>query len=305
MRDSVELHGAMRDAIEADIARRTAMHQASVARLKSFRKLAAAAALTAAPAAPAPEPLVMLAHGDSWFDYPLNGNSVSLRSTDIIAHLETLGQVNPLVLNVSHFGDATTAELSLPKQQRMLQALEDPRNWLSSGKPDAILFSGGGDDIAGDQFCIYLDYAFSGGNGLDMARLQGALDVIRASYQDLFLFRDVYASGVPIFAHCYDFPLPNGAHPDCAGPWLKPSLDFCGWNTQQGTDIVRAALVAFKNMLDGLAQDAANNFTVVATQGLLDPDTDWANELHPYPGGFQTLARAFVAALRGKFPGRI
>jgi hypothetical protein len=45
-----------------------------------------------------------------------------------------------------------------------------------------------------------------------------------------------FANGVPIFGHCYDFPIPNGAHPTCAGPWLKPSLDFCGYNLVQGTN---------------------------------------------------------------------
>jgi hypothetical protein len=29
-------------------------------------------------------PLVMLAHGDSWFDYPLDGNSIGLSHTDIM-----------------------------------------------------------------------------------------------------------------------------------------------------------------------------------------------------------------------------
>ena len=236
MRRSISLRQQLNEAITAEIAERTAAHQAAMARLKTFKKAAAVAST-----APAPEPLVMLAHGDSWFDYPLAGNSVSLRSTDIIAQLTSLGTINPLILNVSHFGDASTTEMGLPKQERLLKALQDANNWTATGKPDAILFSGGGDDIAGDQFCIFLEYAFAGGSGLATARFQGALDLIAASYQDLFAFRDEYAAGVPVFAHCYDFPLPNGVHPACAGPWLKPSLDFCGWNVTQGAAIVRLA----------------------------------------------------------------
>ena len=94
-------------------------------------------------------PLVMLAHGDSWFDYPLDGNSISLPHTDIIAQLEFVGNINPCILNISQWGDATTAEMSWPKQQKMITALQDNSNWLESGKPDAILFSGGGNDVAG------------------------------------------------------------------------------------------------------------------------------------------------------------
>lgn len=299
MRQSVELRQQLRDAIDDEIAQRTDAHQRTIARLKSSTQVIAAAGALASV-----RPLVMLAHGDSWFDYPLSGNDVSLHSTDIIAQLSLLGNTNPVILNVSHLGDATTEEMSLPKQERMIQALQDPDNWLTGGQPDAILFSGGGDDIAGNQFCIFLDYAVPGATGLDAARFQGALDGIEASYRDLFAFRDRYSPGVPIFAHNYDFAIPNGAHPVCAGPWLKPSLDYCGWNVQQGTLIVRQALTTFNTMLAGLAADPANNFVLVDTQGTLAPD-DWANELHPYSDGFKQLAGHFMQALRARFPGRI
>ena len=51
------------------------------------------------------------------------------------------------------------------------------------------------------------------------------------------------AEGVPIFAHCYDFPLPTGKHPACVGPWLKPSLDFAGWGPADGEAIVAGASI--------------------------------------------------------------
>ncbi len=274
-------------------------HQTNIARFKT-----AATTLRSLGAPARPEPLTMLANGDSWFDYPLSGNDLSLQTTDVIAQLTTMGSSNPAILNVSHYGEATTDELSLPKQQRMIQVLQDPANWLAAGKPDAILFSGGGNDIAGDQFCIFLSYATPGATGLDDARFQKALGMIEASFLDLFAFRDRYAGGVPIFSHCYDFPIPNGVHPICAGPWLKPSLDYCGWNVTQGAAIARQALTEFKDLLVRLSAQAANNFTVVETQGLFQP-IDWANELHPYPTGFQKIAAKFVDALRIKFPGRI
>ena len=246
----------------------------------------------------------MLAHGDSWFDYPLWGNGLPATQTDVIAQLESMGNINPLIQNVSHHGDATTDEMSLPKQQRMIESLHDSANWGASGKPDAILFSGGGNDIAGNQFCIFLDYATGAGTGLDIGRFNLALGSVEASYRDLFLFRDTYASGVPIFAHSYDFPIPNGVQPPCAGPWLKPSLDYCGWNVTQGTAIVRRALTDFKAMLTRLAADPTNNFVLIDTQGTLAP-ADWANELHPFPDGFKAVASKFVDALRVRFGGRI
>jgi hypothetical protein len=248
----------------------------------------------------------MLAHGDSWFDYPLAGNGLSLSDTDVIAQLRGLGNINLIILNVSHHGDASTDEMSWPKQQRMIDALQDQANWMESGKPDAILFSGGGNDIAGDQFCIFLNYATPGGSGLNSARFQKALGAVEASYRDLFAFRERFAQQVPVVGHCYDFPIPNGTHPDCIGPWLKPSLDYCGYNdVAQGTAILHDALDQFRSILLSLASEhPSNNFIMADTQGLLVP-ADWANELHPYPNGFKTIAQKFVDALRIKFPDRI
>lgn len=299
MRQTVTLKQQLGTAIESEISARVQQHQATIARLKS-----AQASMAAAGKPPPAAPLVMLAQGDSWFDYPLNGNGLSLGNTDIIAHLQGMGKINPVIANLAHFGEASTDEMSLPKQERMIQLLRDPSNWLGQGKPDAILFSAGGNDIAGDQFCIFVGYAAHGESGLAADRFQEALGIVRASYNDLFAFRDLYAPGVPVFAHCYDFPLPTGTPAGCIGPWLKPSLDYAGWNFTQGTDICRQALLAFRTMLQDLASDAANLFFLVDTQGTL-VSSDWANELHPYPPGFAKLADRFLASLRVLFPDRI
>ena len=296
---TLQLQQATRQSIEADIATRTRQHQAAVARLRTAQ--AEAVGLGARPAL---SPLILLAHGDSWFDYPLTGNGLPIAQTDVIGQLGNIGNLAPVILNISHYGDATTQEMSLPKQQRLLASLNDPANWGITGKPDAILFSGGGDDIAGDQFCIYLDYAAQGSSGLNAARFADVLGSVMASYFDLFAFRDRYAPGVPILGHSYDFPIPSGVHPLCAGPWLKPSLDFCGWDLEQGAAIVRVALTQFRAMLTTLANDPVNNFVLADTQGTL-VTSEWANELHPDPSGFAKIASVYVGALRAKFPGRI
>lgn len=299
MRQSVLARQQLQDSITSEIALRTKIHQEKIAALRVGR-----ARLLAVAGQEPSAPLALLAHGDSWFDYPLDGNNLSWHSTDVIAQLEGMGNINPLILNISHHGDATTDEMSLPKQQRLIQALLDPHNWLDPRGPDAVLFSGGGNDLAGDQFCIYLDYENLGVPGLNSARFDKLLGMIEASYLDLFAFRDRYAPNIPVIGHCYDFPIPNGIHPLCAGPWLQPSLSYCGWNLSQGTAILFQALTEFKAKLETLAEDPANQFMFVDTHRTLDA-SDWANELHPYPSGFRKLAARFVGALRTRFPGRI
>jgi hypothetical protein len=296
--EAARLQAELRETIERDIAGRVATHQREVVRLR--------AAMAARPEAQ--PPLMILAHGDSWFNYPLNGNSVEfpVRDTDIIAHLRSLGNPKPKILNLSHFGDATTDEMGLQKQKRLIKALSDSNNWLT-GKPDVILFSGGGNDIAGDPFCIYLNYKNSGLPGLDTTRFAGRLASVEASYRDLFAFRDHFAAGVPIFGHPYDLarPIPS-PHPPCTGPWMWPGLSFTGWNIAEGTQIIHDALVAFRDMLLRLEASQRPNydFTLVPTQGTLT-NADWANELHPYPPGFKNLADIFLSALQSRFPGRI
>jgi hypothetical protein len=139
MRESLVARQQMRDAIDEEIEERKnvnageKMHQQRIARLKAARTM-----LSAAGAQPQSAPLVMLAHGGSWFDYPLSGNDLSFKDTDIIAQLRGMGRINPVILNISHYGDATTDEMSLPKQERMISSLQDPAMdgvWQASRYP--------------------------------------------------------------------------------------------------------------------------------------------------------------------------
>jgi hypothetical protein len=233
----------------------------------------------------------------------LKGIKWPSKETDIIAHLTKMGNPPPKILNISHYGDATTDEMGLDKQRRLIKALTNSNNWLT-GKPDAILFSGGGNDIAGDPFCIYLNYKDTHLPGLDAVRFAGRLASIRASYLDLFVFRTRYATNVPIFGHCYDYGQPMQPHPPCTGPWLLPSLKFTGWDPDEGAQILHDALDKFREMLVTLEASGGYDFTVVLTQGTL-AKSDWANELHPYPPGFENLAKKFLVALSARFPGRV
>jgi hypothetical protein len=295
MDEKIAPYQALRRSKQDEIARRVQVHQRNIASENARMKAARVVV---------PPPLAILAHGDSWFDYPLSGNIPILGTTDIVQHLQNMGSPNPFILNLSQWGDATTTEMSWPKQQEVITELQNASNWFT-GKPDAILISGGGNDVAGDQFCIFLDNAPA---GLDSARFSDVLGMIEASYSVLFSLRDKYAPGVSIFGHCYDFAVPDGRPAFCAGPWLCPSLSFCGYTVAQGTPLVRQALQDFKKKLTGFQAVAKNNFILVDTQGTLtNPDytKDWANELHPYPEGFSAIAGKFLGALRAKFPGRI
>jgi hypothetical protein len=127
---------------------------------------------------------------------------------------------------------------------------------------------------------------------------------------DLFAFRDIFAAGVPIVGHCYDYAIPNGVVPICIqNAWLQPSLDFVGYDYAQALAIVSQMIDQFHDMLAGLAADAPNQFTLIDTRNTLTRDAArplaWANEIHPYFAGFTALAEKFLLTLRNKFAGRI
>jgi hypothetical protein len=284
-----------RQQINADLGARAAQHQQAVA-------TAVRSGLLGQPNSP----LNLLADGDSWFDYPLGGLLPMVDHTDIIAQLPDVSVRAPLILKLAHYGDATTTELGLTRVQKISDAINNGAN----GRFDAILFSGGGNDVAGEPFAIWLNDAGAVGNdptrALNPDRFNAVLGLIRASYEDLIQLRNDLLPGAPIFVHAYDFAIPTGTGAcPTIGPWLRPALNYCGWTDMaQMTQIVHDALAQLGALMQQLAADPANNVIYVPTQGTLAAG-DWANELHPNPAGFRQMAVKFQAALQARFPDRI
>ena len=159
----------------------------------------------------------------------------------------------------------------------------------------------GGDNLVGDQLIIYLDE--SGVGGIDEERFKAVINLVKASYLDLFAFRTKHAKGLPIIGHCYDYALPNGVTPICTDhAWLKPSLDFAGYAHGRQLEIVVSMIDKFHDMLKPLADDLTNNFFLADTRKTLKRDPKeplgWANEIHPFPQGFNALAEVFLSTLQ-------
>jgi hypothetical protein len=279
--------------IDLDIARRVARHKAAVKAVNIQR----------GEFGDEPIPLIMVADGDSWYDYPLP----PIVCTDVIDSLASMGKLTPRILKLAHYGDATTALLGVTKRDRLTTALSDPAN----GPVDAILFSGGGNDLVGDQFRFWINNAGDVdslvANAVNDALLDDIFGVVEGAYVDLIGIRDALAKDAVLLFHAYDFAIPTGigACP-FVGPWLLPSLKDRGW-TDEGTGaaIVKDILSRFRARLEGICA-AHKNVFLVPTQGTLQPG-QWANELHPTQDGFHAIAQKFLATLRSvhQFEGRI
>src|SRR5215471_11427972 len=193
--------------------------------------------------------LKILADGDSWFKYPL--------SMDVIDFVQQDGNPNPQILNLAVAGDPTTATLGVSKRQDIINNLKDSEN----GNFDALLFSGGGDDVVGDQFCLWVTQNVGSGNGVNMSAFSDIMGVVETAYTDLFQVCESIQPNCEIFIHSYDFARPTGVGvcPDIitggylVGPWLKPSLDYRGWtNFISASGVVATVLKEFDTLMGNL-----------------------------------------------------
>ena len=133
-------------------------------------------------------------------------------------------------------------------------------------------------------------------NAIDYIRLNMILEIVNSDYRDLAEIRDRVTPACIMVTHGYDWAIPSD-HGVCGrGPWLKPSLVYCGWTDPVDQfNIVKTVLMKFNAMIAAMP---IKNRIHVQTQGTLNAD-DWSNEIHPNRNGFEKIALEFQKALAG------
>jgi lysophospholipase L1-like esterase len=243
---------------------------------------------------------VLVAEGDSWFDYPW---------TDILRLLEDEHGYD--VESVAHKGDRVEEMAysggQLEELSRNLEKL------LRSNKiPRAILLSGGGNDVAGPEFGMLLNHAASAIAGLNDQVISGVIDQrIRMAYLTILaaitkICQTWLQRPLPILVHGYDYPVPDGRGFlgglwVLPGPWLEPGFrekGFADIDTRKG--LAKQVIDRFNKMLSEVAAEFAH-VTYVDLRNTLSSGSNykqsWANELHPTPKGFGLVTNRFVKAL--------
>ena len=245
----------------------------------------------------------MLAIGDSWFWYPFASNLLAEISAVVkpdYSNILTLGNVGATLESYAtgEYADGFAHELEPGNAQYY----------------SAVLISGAGNDAVDWKLCLRddctgLDRAADcldpGRLGALMSALQGWLIAL---INEAHLAFDAVGLRRPnVFAHCYDYAPPNGMPATfpllgfkLVGPWLAPAMDDAGVvkNYPLRQQIVRLLINELQATFSEL-DSPAQRVHVVKTAGTLDPDTDWANELHPNGGGFQKLVHGpWLTSLR-------
>ena len=290
------------------------LQRRAVQRRKQRRVRGRQAKALAAPIAPAipaktrrtlalPPPAGLhVAEGDSWFDYPFH---------DVLTMLEDEHGYD--VESVAHKGD-TVEDMAHSGGQfdefaRLLEKL------IRQGRvPNAILLSGGGNDVAGDQFAMLINHVASGLPPLNDDVVRGVIDVrVKTAYVCLIsglteIAMRLLQRPIPIVVHGYAYAVPDGrgvlgGFAFLPGPWLEPGFHRKGHGDLAANTIVMQDLIdVFNKMLRGLANTAGfEHVRYVDLRATLTNAAgykrDWANELHPTERGFRAVAQKFADAI--------
>lgn len=275
---------------------------------------AAVAPMVAAPVAR--RSFKMVAQGDSWFDYPIGKDIIDCLHSDYghtIVNLAVAGST----LNDEAYGPVPSEMFGLPFG---LPQSDDPSriaelvHRIAAEKPQALLLSAGGNDVAGDEFFSFINNALSGLPAVNAGVLTSVVnDTFKTGYDYLVSTAMAAANdvGIPmkIFTHGYDYPWPDGRAAVSflgykIGPWFDPTFNHKNYpNTSaQDLDTRRAIIRQFIDVLNTMLQSFSVKYPGkvfhVDLRQTLATQVEWANELHPTNDGFAKLAAKIDAALQ-------
>jgi hypothetical protein len=181
--------------------------------------------------------------------------------------------------------------------QRVNPTIELVLGRIRALQPKVLLFSGGGNDVAGDEFEGYLNHKSSGLPALREPYVTDMLTVVfRKYFEDLIAKVAAASSKTHILVHGYGRTVPTGKAVDFlfltfVGPWLRPALARKGIFDPAEQHITVFALIdRFNAMLAALDQQH-DHFHYIDLRDLINPDTDWVNELHLRNSAFARVAQ--------------
>jgi hypothetical protein len=243
-------------------------------------------------------PLQIVAEGDSWFHYP-----VPFFGGGIIDRLEN--RLGVPILSLAKAGDEVRYMLGVEERAILTEHLTDGSP--AGGPWDALLFSGGGNDIVDNPMALWVkdwNPAMPPADHIHKARFDAALALVRAGYEDLIELRNELSPNTHLVFHGYDFAIPDGRGICGFGPWLEPTFKLRKFPARAAMEaVVKAMLEQFAVMLGSLAGPTV---TFINGQGTLAPQpSSWHNELHPARAGFGKFADIFHVRLKALFPDRV
>jgi len=247
-------------------------------------------------------PRGIVAEGDSWFDYA--------PGIDILDHLTKLGHA---IAKVAEGGDSLENMVFGSKYDRRFARRTNPLNetirLMKDEGAKVLLFSGGGNDIAGDELEAYLNH-----KDLNLGTFRTPYvdyvfgTAIRATYEHLIRrVRTEVAADAQIVSHGYGWAIPDGRAVinlpwgyRFVGPWLRPALTKKNYvEANERREIIRTLVNRFNDTLASIADEPQfrDNFHYIDLRAIIQDDW-WVNELHLKNSAYGRVAAEFDRIIR-------
>jgi hypothetical protein len=241
----------------------------------------------------------LISEGDSWFDYPPHPNIIDWLDGEGFWAIKRFEKSGDTVDNI-----ATESNLS------RIAAV------AKKEKPEAILFSGGGNDLFTDiAEQPKLRWIWRALNSYDPLKTAAehvnalAWDEKKTELRRCFV-RTISALGTyaPILLHGYDYLTASGVKVKYdgfrpSGPWILPSMQDRGINDDaMQRAILRILIDDVNEILAALENTYPESVIHVDLRGTLTPGVDWMNEIHPTEDGFHKVEERFRDALLERLP---
>lgn len=243
---------------------------------------------------------LLIAEGDSWFDYGWAPDILdALRSPAHDFAVESAARAGHLIESMAYDDWQLRGFLRLIEEQ------------ARRGKiPRALLLSGGGNDIVHERrFTAWLNHAGSARPGWNAEAVNAFIfGNLRRAYLTWIAAATEFCKrllkrAVPILIHGYGHPVPDGRRHPLSGPWLKPGFDDMGYTDRAvATELARQIIDALNDMQQELAGMAEfPHVLYVDLRPALSSASDyrdyWDNEMHPSERGFRLLAARLARAV--------
>jgi len=264
------------------------------------KSVQAAPAFAAASASAADPTLTVVAEGDSWFDYPPGLDILDQLKLLYRYKIVKLAQAGDTIENIA-FGTQFDRNFGRPEPQINVLVGEVDRL-----RPKVVLVSGGGNDVAGDQFDGFLNHADSGLPPLRRSIVQDVIHgVIKRAYEQIAGEIWRIDPTIAIVTHGYGYAIPDGRAVfnfpfgyRFVGPWLRPALVSKNiTKLGAGKAIVKSIIDEFNTMLNGLQTSLSGPFRFVDLRKTVKSG-DWVNELHVSSESYGRCAVKFHQAIQ-------
>jgi hypothetical protein len=251
----------------------------------------------------------IVAEGDSWFAYPPSW--LVGKPPNLISHISGWSKGKANFYSMASNGDEAVDMVSGKEKHKLVEVLRWHTKRQGRKPVDLLLFSGGGNDVVGEndyeRFIRPFKPGYTARECLRINRLKRKTKQIGLAYQELADIRDHYSPTTVIMTHTYDYPCASLQGMNFLGGliknkgWMKRYMDAVNIPEKLQTSVIREFMDMMANESLAVAQ-SRDKIVVVDTRRTLLNKIDWLNEIHPNRHGFSAIASKMYVQIEKLFP---